>query len=64
MKDASFTISDYLEETPVEVIEGIARTILSRIRAEEEMEYPDCVRDWLTSKEFRELKPAEVHREK
>jgi len=55
MKDASFTVSDYLEEAPIEVIEGIARTILSRICAEEEMEYPECVKTWLTSDEFREL---------
>ncbi len=52
---ANFSVSDYLEEAPIEVIEGIARTIFSKIRAEEETDYPECVKDWLKSDEFREL---------
>ena len=55
VNNASFTVSDYLQEAPIEVVEGIARTIFSKIRAEEETEYPDCTKEWLTSDEFREL---------
>ena len=53
--NASFTVSDYLQEAPVDVIEGIARTIFSKIRAEENSEYPKCTKEWLTSNEFRDL---------
>ena len=55
INNASFTVSDYLQEAPIEVIEGIARTILSKIRAEENLGYPECTKEWLTSDEFREL---------
>lgn len=55
LKNASFTVSDYLQEAPIEVVEGIARTIFAKIRAEEETEYPECAKEWLTSDEFREL---------
>ena len=55
INNASFTVSDYLQEAPVEVIEGIARTIFSKIRAEENSDYPNCTKRWLTSDEFREL---------
>ena len=55
INNASFTVSDYLQGAPIEVIEGIARTIFSKIRAEEKTEYPECAKEWLTSDEFREL---------
>ena len=55
INNASFTVSDYLQEAPVDVIEGIARTIFSKIRAEENSDYPECTKEWLTSDEFREL---------
>ncbi|MBR2254290.1 MAG: hypothetical protein IJ856_00485 [Candidatus Methanomethylophilaceae archaeon] len=55
LSNASFTVSDYLQKAPIEVIEGIARTIFSNLRTEEETEYPNCTKEWLTSDEFREL---------
>ncbi|MBQ7701855.1 MAG: hypothetical protein IJT54_05570 [Candidatus Methanomethylophilaceae archaeon] len=55
MDNASFTVSDYPEEAPIEVIEGIARTIFSKIRAEEETGYPECAMGWLTSDGFRDM---------
>ena len=55
LNNASFTVSDYLQEAPVEAIEGVARTIFSKICAEENSDYPECTKEWLTSDEFREL---------
>ena len=55
IKNASFTVSDYLQEAPIEVVEGIVRTIFAKIRAEEGTEYPECAKEWLTSDEFREI---------
>ena len=52
---ANFTVSDYLQEAPDEVIEGIAKAIMSRIRGEGETGYPEETTAWLTSSEFREL---------
>ena len=49
---ANFEIADYLEEAPTEIIEGLARTILSRIRGEDS-EYSEETIEWLTSHEFR-----------
>ncbi len=55
MNNASFYVSDYLAEAPKEVIEGIARAVFGKIRAEENSDYPECTKEWLTSDEFREL---------
>ncbi len=49
---ANFEVADYLEEAPSEVIEGLAVTIMSRIRGEDE-KYPEGTIEWLTSHEFR-----------
>ena len=54
MDFADFSVSDYLREAPVEVIEGIARTIMSRICGEE-YGYTEEVTEWLTSPEFRAI---------
>jgi len=51
---ASFEVSDYLREAPIGAVEGIARTIMARIRGMEE-DYPEETTEWLTSHEFREL---------
>ena len=55
MRHADFSVSDYLEGAPSEVVEGIARTIFSRIRGEEPENYPKETIEWLTSPEFLEL---------
>ncbi|MBE6522081.1 MAG: hypothetical protein E7Z62_02990 [Thermoplasmata archaeon] len=52
---ANFSVSDYLKEAPEDVVKGIAKTIFSRILAEEELDYPECAKEWLTSQEFRDL---------
>ena len=49
---ASFEVSDSLEKAPIEVIEGLAKTILGRIRGEDG-DYPEETIEWLTSHEFR-----------
>ncbi len=53
-KWAEFTVSDFLKEAPLEVIEDIAKTIFSRIKGNEH-EYSDETVEWLTSDEFVEI---------
>ena len=50
-----FTVSDYLEEAPVGVIEDIADGIFSRIFKEEHEGYPERTSEWLCSHGFRVL---------
>ncbi len=52
---ADFSVSDYLQDAPMEVIEGIAKTIFSKIANAESDRYPKETEEWLTSEEFREL---------
>ena len=52
---ASFSVSDYLQDAPMEVIEGIARRIFCRIANSESNGYPKETEEWLTSEEFRDL---------
>ena len=52
-RHAEFSVSDYLEDAPIEVIEGIARTIFSKIANSDENGYPKETEKWLTSEEFR-----------
>lgn len=52
---ADFSVSDYLQDAPMEVIEGIAKTIFSKIANAESDGYPKETEEWLTSEEFREL---------
>ena len=52
---ADFSVSDYLQDAPMEVIEGIARTIFSKIANAESDRYPKETEEWLTSEEFRDL---------
>ena len=55
VKTISFSVSDYLKGAKPEVVEGIAKTIFSRIRGEEPEGYPEGTTEWLISPEFREL---------
>ena len=50
---ADFSVSDYLQDAPMEVIEGIAKTIFSKIANAESDRYPKETEEWLTSEEFR-----------
>lgn len=62
-KWAEFTVSDFLKEAPLEVIEDIATTIFSKIKGNEH-EYSDETVEWLTSDEFAEVnQPAYISRD-
>jgi hypothetical protein len=52
---ADFSVSDYLEGAPEEVVRDIAETIMLRIRGEEPREYSRRAVEWLTSHEYRAL---------
>jgi len=47
-----FEVSDYLKNAPQNVIEGVARTIFSRISGSSSREYPKNMEEWLTNDEF------------
>lgn len=46
-----FRISDYLEDAPAEVIEGLARNLFDRIKGNE-ASYSTALKDWVTKPEF------------
>ena len=52
---ADFSVSDYLDGAPEEVVRDIAETIMLRICGEEPREYSRRTVEWLTSHEFRAL---------
>ena len=63
-KWAEFTVSDYLKDAPENVIEGIARTIFSKIKGTDES-YSDEVIEWLTSDEFVDsMQPTYISRDR
>ena len=63
-KWADFQVSDYLKDAPEEVLEGIARTIFTKIQGEES-NYTDEVVGWLTAPEFVErLQPIYIQRDR
>jgi len=53
-KWADFKISDYLENAPESVIEGLCTSLFSKIMGEEEGGYSQDMCDWLTAPEFSE----------
>jgi hypothetical protein len=53
-KIISFTVTDYLEDAPEEVIEDIARRIMCRIRSDDCPQYSDTTNQYFTSQEFVE----------
>lgn len=62
-KWAEFTVSDFLKDAPLEVIENIARSIFSRIKGNEN-DYSDETVEWLTSAEFAEInQPTYISRD-
>jgi hypothetical protein len=61
---AEFQVSDYLRDAPEEVLEGIARTIFTKIQGDES-NYTDEVVGWLTAPEFVErLQPTYIQRDR
>ena len=63
-KWADFQVSDYLRDAPEEVLEGIARTIFTKIQGEES-DYTNEVVGWLTAPEFVErLQPTYIQRDR
>ena len=60
---AEFTVSDFLKEAPLEIIEDIARTVFSRIKGNEH-DYSERTVEWLTSDGFVEInQPAYISRD-
>ena len=60
---ADFQVSDYLVDAPREVIEGLARTLMSKIAGSEQIPYSDDMCQWVKSNEFVKLKqPIYVRR--
>lgn len=49
---ANFQVSDYLNDAPRDVIEGLADTLFSKIAVCEEKPYSKAMRDWVTSDSF------------
>ena len=50
---AEFEASDYLKDAPLDVLEGLADTIFSRIsRRDENKQHSDVMLEWMTSEEF------------
>lgn len=47
-----FDVSDYLLGAPEEVLEGVIRTIFRKIEGAPDSSYPECVCQYLTSKDF------------
>lgn len=54
-REISFTVTDYLNEAPEEVIQELARTILTKIYRDSDETYSDTFTDWVTSDEFVRL---------
>ena len=62
-KWADFQVSDYLQDAPSEVIDGLADTLFSKIAGMEAKPYSDEMTDWITSKEFtRNKQPVYIRR--
>lgn len=62
-KWADFQVSDYLMDAPREVIEGLARTLMSKIVGSEQIPYSDDMCQWVTSNGFVKSKqPIYVRR--
>lgn len=47
-----FDVSDYLLGAPEEVLEGVIRTIIRKIENAPDSTYPECVSQYLSSKDF------------
>ena len=61
---AEFQVSDYLKKAPQEVIEGIARTIFTKIKGQD-CDYDENVVEWLTAPEFVDsIQPIFIERDR
>lgn len=49
---AHFRVSDYLDDAPKEVFEGLAATLFAKIAGKEEVPYGKRMRDWVLSPDF------------
>ena len=60
---ADFTVSDYLNNAPMGVLEGLAESLFSRISGREPKPYTPEMNDWITAPEFRDEKqPVYIRR--
>ena len=50
-----FTVTDYLSQAPEEIVEELAKTLLTRIYIGSDETYSDAFADWVTSEEFVRL---------
>lgn len=51
-KFVHFRLSDYLEDAPEEVFEGLARTLFSKIVGKDDVPYSKAMREWVLNPEF------------
>ncbi len=60
---AEFQVSDYLENAPEDILRELAEVIFRKIKGEMEADYPESVRDWMTTPEFvRNHRPTYLRR--
>jgi len=60
---AEFKVSDYLEDAPSNVIDGLARSLFSKIVGTDDVGYSKDMHDWITSPEFsRNKQPTYIKR--
>lgn len=55
-KWADFKVSDYLTDAPLEVIDGLAETLFTRICARRDPGFSEGLCDWVTKPEFSKYK--------
>lgn len=55
-KWAEFKVSDYMADAPAEVIDGLAKTLFTRICDRADSGFPKELCDWVTAPEFSEKK--------
>ena len=53
--EISFTVTDYLQEAPEEIVMELARTLLIKIYRDPEEMYSDVFTEWVTSNKFVRL---------
>lgn len=62
-KWADFKVSDYMMDAPLEVAEGLARTLFAKITGGEVVPYSDAMRRWVTRDDFvRQKQPIYLRR--
>ena len=64
-KFANFRVSDYLEDAPAEVLEGLAATLFAKISGMQDEPYSKAMREWVLAPEFSQKhRPIYIERSK